>query len=72
MTPLPENPNAVALVNPQGQVIATASNIAPDFKLTLVTDRAAFEAEACNKPFDTTRPQQPQQPLNSAFHHPKH
>ena len=66
MIPLPSNPNAVALVGTKGEVLAVAQNIAPDFKLKLVTDRADFEAEAANKHFDDTRPPQPEQVHSSA------
>ncbi len=63
---VPNNPNAVALLGTKGEILAVAQNVAPDFQLKLVTDRAEFEAEAANKPFDTTRPVQEQQTLSSA------
>lgn len=63
---IPNNPNSVVLLDPQGNQIAEANNIAPDFQVKIVCDRAEFEAEAANKPFDSTRPVQPQQTLSSA------
>lgn len=66
MTPLPTNPNAVALVGTKGEILEVASNIAPDFQLKLVTTRSEFRDEACNKPFDSTRPAQEPQTLSSA------
>lgn len=55
MYPLPVNPTVAVLLNPEGKVEAIASNISDDLKVVVVKDRAAFEAEACNKPFDSTR-----------------
>lgn len=63
---IPQDPNAVILVDPQGNIIAEANNIAPDFRLTVTRDRGDFEREAANKPFDTTREEQPQMTLSSA------
>lgn len=56
MYPLPVNPTVAILLNPEGKVEAVASNIDSELKVVVVTDRAAFAAEACNKPFDSTRP----------------
>jgi len=63
---IPNNPNSVILLDPQGNQIAEANNIAPDFQVKVVRDRGEFEREAANKPFDTTRPVQEQQTLSSA------
>ena len=63
---IPQDPNAVILLDPQGKVIASANNIDPEFRFKVVRDRAEFEAEAANKPFDTTRPVQEHQTLSSA------
>ena len=62
---IPQDPNAVILVDPQGNVIAKANNIAPDFRLIVTRDRGEFELAAGNKPFDTTREEQPQMTLSS-------
>lgn len=72
MTPIPSNPNAVALVDYQGNVIALASNIAPDFVLTTVTRRSAFIMAAANKPFDSTRKQPEEQVMSSAASHARY
>jgi hypothetical protein len=56
MTPLPQNPNAVALLGTKGEILEIASNIGPDFQLKLVKTRSEFNDEAANKPFDTSRP----------------
>lgn len=66
MTPLTTNPKAVILEDPQGKCIATASNVAPDLEILVTRDRAVYEQEAANKPFDTTRPPQPEQVHSSA------
>ena len=63
---VPNNPNAVALLGTKGELLEVAQNIAPDFELKLVTDRGEFEAEAANKPFDTSRPHEERQVLSSA------
>lgn len=63
---IPNNPNAVALLGTKGELLEVAQNIAPDFELKLVTDRGEFEAEAANKPFDTSRPHEERQVLSSA------
>lgn len=62
---IPEDPNAVILVDPQGNVIAKANNIAPDFRFTITRDRSEFEKLASNKSFDSTREEQPQMTLSS-------
>ena len=63
---IPQDPNAVVLLDTQGNVIASANNIDPEFRFTVVRDRNEFKDLAANKPFDTTRPVQPQQTLSSA------
>lgn len=63
---IPQDPNAVVLLDPQGNVIASANNIDPEFRFTVTRDRTEFENLAANKPFDTTRPVQPHQTLSSA------
>ena len=55
MTPLTVNPTVALLVR-DGKVVATATNVAPDLKVVVTDNREAYEAEACNKPFDTLRP----------------
>jgi len=55
MTPLTVNPTVVLLVK-DGKVTATATNVAPDLNVVVVDNPEAFKAEACNKPFDSTRP----------------
>ena len=68
MTPLTTNPNAVILLNPEGRIEAVASNVAPDLKVVITSDRATFADEAANKPFDTTRPVQPEQVMAMRKH----
>lgn len=70
MIPLCVNPNAVILVDTKGEVIAVASNISPDFKVKIVHERSEYVAEANTRPFDSTIPPQPEQPLNHLFRHP--
>lgn len=67
MTPLPCNPTVVILLNKNadGLVEAVASNIDPDLNVKVVTTVVDFNNEACNKPFDSTRPRQPEQVLAS-------
>jgi hypothetical protein len=66
MTPLPTNPNAVALVGTKGEILEVASNIDADFQIKLVKTRDEFRTEAANKPFRTDRPPQEPQVLSSA------
>jgi hypothetical protein len=56
MIPLTENPTLVIRINPNTlAVVDVATNIAPDVKVVVVTTATGYEAEACNKPFDTLR-----------------
>jgi hypothetical protein len=69
---IPQVPNAVVLLDPQNNVIATANNVDKDFRLVITRDRGEYETLAANKPFDNTRPEQPQQVLSQkASHAPK-
>jgi hypothetical protein len=58
MTPLPVNPTVVILLNKNanGLVEAVATNVAPDLTVKVVTTAVDYNNEACNKPFDSTRP----------------
>ena len=56
----------MVLVDTKGKILEVAQNIALDFKLKIVTDRAEYEAESANKPFDTAHYIEPQQVLSSA------
>ena len=70
MIPLTEKPSVVILTDPQGKVIASATNVAPDLDVVFTNDRAIYEQEAANKPFDSTRQLPPSQPLNHLYRHP--
>ena len=59
---IPENPNVV-LMMVDGQVRATANNIDPNLKVTIVDNATAFERESAGVTFNSTRPVQPQQTL---------
>lgn len=72
MTPLCVNPRAVILVDERNRPCAIASNVAPDLEIVVTNDRSQFEDEAANKPFDSTRPPQPQQTLSSAASAARH
>src|ERR1035437_4953311 len=63
---IPSAPNAVVLMDPHNNVIATANNIDRDFRLVITRDRGEYETLAANKPFDSSRPQSEQQTLSSA------
>lgn len=69
MTPLTVNPTVVILVNKPANgvkvVKAIATNVAPDLQVVLVDNEADYKAEACNKPFDTTRPVVPETTFSS-------
>ena len=57
MTPLPVNPTVAIRINPNtGAIVDVASNIALDLTVKIVTTATAYDAERCNKPFDTLRP----------------
>ncbi len=56
MIPLSANPTVVIRLNPKtNEVVDVASNVASDLKVVIVTTATGYEAEACNKPFDTLR-----------------
>lgn len=67
MTPAVINPRAVVLVDIDGKVAATATNIDPELVVEVVTNRSDFNTKAEGMTFNDTRPLPPQQPLNSAF-----
>jgi hypothetical protein len=57
MTPLTQDPTVVIRINPYTlKIVDVASNIAPDLTVKIVTRATEYEAEACNKPFDTLHP----------------
>jgi len=51
MTPLTQNPKIVLLVDSNGIVVKTATNVAPDLNVVVTTSEVAFEVEASNQPF---------------------
>ena len=57
MIPLSANPTVVIRLNPNTKkLMDVASNIAPDLKVVIVFSATAYDAESCNKPFDSLRP----------------
>jgi len=51
MTPLPSNPIVVVYINEQGEIMAKASNIAPDLKVIAVHSIEQWNKEVAGKPF---------------------
>ena len=51
MTPLPQNPVVVVLVNEQREVVASATNVSPDLKIVTTRNAERFEQEALGKSF---------------------
>jgi hypothetical protein len=64
---IPQNPTVNVLLNPEGKVEAIANNIAPlnELVVTTTTDRAVFDKQAGNKPFDSRRPVAVEKPHTS-------
>lgn len=72
MTPLPENPKVVILVDEKSRPCEVASNIDPDMTAIVTNDRSIFESEAAGMPFDSSRPRQAPQTLSSAASKARH
>lgn len=53
---IPENPRAVVMVNDDGDVVATSSNIGTDFRVEVVHTDASFNNLSLGLPFDSRRP----------------
>lgn len=51
MTPLTQNPKLVLLVDGNGNVLKSATNVAADLEIKVVRDETTFNDEAANKPF---------------------
>lgn len=56
MTPLTVNPSVVILIDGNGNVRATASNISSDLNVIVTGYRRTFKDAAGNKPFNSLRP----------------
>jgi len=56
MMPLPVNPTVVMLVDNEGNLCATASNVAEDLKVVVTRDWVTFGKESCNRPFKNLNP----------------
>lgn len=64
MTPLTNNPTVVLLVI-NGEVRATATNVAPDLNVVVVDNVTAFDKNALGRPFNSTLPVQEEQVMSS-------
>lgn len=53
---IPENPRAVVMVNDDGDVVRTSSNIGSDFRVEVVHTDASFNSLSAGLPFDSARP----------------
>ncbi len=51
MTPLTVNPSVVVLLNPEGKVEATATNISPEIEVIVTNSPAEFREASLGKPF---------------------
>jgi hypothetical protein len=51
MIPLTVNPTVLILMDQQGNVLKTATNIAPDVKIEITFRESVFNEESGNKPF---------------------
>ncbi len=71
MTPAVLNPRAVVLVDTDGKVAQTATNIDPELVVEVVRTRGEFNDKAQGMTFNSLHPLPPSQPLNSAYRHPK-
>lgn len=56
MTPLTVNPSVVILIDGDGNVRATASNVSSDLNVIVTGYRRTFDDESANKPFNSLRP----------------
>lgn len=61
MTPLTTNPNVVVLVDINGDVLATATNVAPDLLVKVIVN----VDDACRTDFDTAAEGLPFNTLNN-------
>ena len=60
---IPENPRAVVLVNDDGEIAATASNLGYDLMVQVVYSKASFEFLSQGLLFDSRRDTFPPQVL---------
>ena len=51
MIPLAVNPNVTILVDENGKVKASATNVAPDLEVNVVRTQAEFDEAKLGKPF---------------------
>ena len=66
MIPLPVNPTVTVFIQ-NGKVIAVASNIDPELKVSVVTSQEAYGEAIRNLPFDSANPR-PQTQVLAARH----
>lgn len=53
MTPLTGDPNVTILIDGQGNIVASATNVAPDLRIKVVKTLSEFDEEAKGKSFVT-------------------
>lgn len=51
MTPLPQNPKVIVLVDANGTAVKTATNVAPDLEVVVTNDPVKFAVDVANQPF---------------------
>ena len=69
MTPLTENPTVVLQVNGIGEVVASATNVAPDLNIVYTNNVTDFNRNVGNLPFNSRKPLPPQQVLAHGAKH---
>lgn len=67
MTPLTVNPTVLILMDHQGNVLKTATNIAPDLKIEITYRESVFNEESGNKPFVHEVNTRPENPVKGPF-----